>query len=278
MSKLRKHTDFAVVARAFYRNIPDSELKRSCERHSVPLFFAGAGDVMSMYSFTMYRVLQYLRILPFDKVLVADYVDTLVMDNTNEFYDRLPDDGMLMSTDYQKVPYLQITEERPIHPWSLPEFVDCFRDKSTGRVCSPNCGAYGGNRLVVIDALDRMMQYVEHFSMAEELGYTDDMFPYIATIQRGLNADTLRDDQHLGNLLFYDKWRHDQAGVEFPVKIALDCSKSIFTSCQPNFPDGDAIFYHFPGGFNTDFSKQKVNELYNGKPHRQKIVKSTETN
>jgi len=247
MRILKRHTDFAIVARTFYRNVPDSALKRSCEQYEVPLVFAGAGDVFSMYSFVLHRIVQYLKILPFEKVIVADYTDTLIKGTADEFYDRLPDDGVLTSTDYQKLPYLQLNKDNPVFPVSPPEFSDCFVDKKTGLVYSPNGGAYGGNRLAVIAMLERMLAYAEHFSGAEEPGYIDDRFPFIAPLQRRLPVHLIRDDQHLANLMYYDKAQHEKAGQTFPLKIELDRDKRVFTDCQPGYTDGEAIFFHYSG-------------------------------
>jgi len=259
---LKRTTDFAIVARTFYKNVPDSELKRSCERHGIPLVFAGSGDVMSIFSYAVYRMIQHLKILPFEKVLACDYEDTVACGSVDEFYDRLPDDGVLWSTDYQKRPYLRLNAERPIYPITLPEFIRCFRDERTGLVYSPNGGAYGGNRLEVIKALERTLQYAEQFCMVEEPGFSDSDFPFVASVQRQADGSSAKDDQHLQNLLFYDKWRHEQEGREFPIKIELDRDKMVFTNCQPGHTDGDAIFYHFSGGqHHSDFGKRKISEL-----------------
>jgi len=259
---LKRATDFAIVAKTFYKNVPDSELKRSCERYGIPLVFVGAGEVMSMFSYTVYRVIQYLKILPFEKVLVCDYEDTIACSSADEFYDRLPDDGVLWSTDYQKIPYLHLNADHPIHPIALPEFIRCFYDERIGLVYSPNGGAYGGNRLEVIKALERTIRYAEQFCMVEEPGFSDSDFPFVASVQRQADGSSIRDDQHLQNLLFYDKWRHEQEGLEFPIKIELDRDKKVFTNYQPDYTDGDAIFYHFSGGqHRSDFGKQKISEL-----------------
>lgn len=264
---LKRTTDFAIVARTFYKNVPDSELKRSCERLGIPLVFVGSGDVMSMFSYAVYRMIQHLKILPFEKVVVCDYDDTIVCGTADAFYDRLPSDGVLWSTDYQKMPYLYLNAERPIYPVVLPEFVKCFCDERTGLIYSPNGGAYGGNRLEVIKALERTLQYAEQFCMIEESGFSDSDFPFVASVQRQIDGSSTMDDQYLQSLLFYDKWRHEQEGLKFPIKIELDRIKNVFTNCQPGYTDGEAIFYHFSGGqHRSEFGKQKISELCNFVP------------
>jgi len=231
--------NFAIVAFSIYPNVPDSLLKKTCDYFKVPLVFAGAGERFrpelgrAKWLDKLRIGLKYLNILPHKKVILADYSDTFICADSSVFEARLPDNGVIVSTEYAKVPYLALTAEAPLWPRNSEDFIRCFKDKNSNLIFSPNSGAYGGNRLDVIRLLEHLHNYIS----------SDDQFP---------------EDQYMLQKLFYEKYLYEQANEKFWLDISLDKNKQIFTSCQPNVDNGKAIFYHFPGLFhlapeNRDF-------------------------
>jgi len=269
-ARARRYTDIGIVTRAFYRNVPQTVLTRSCEKFKVPLVLAGSGEEPSMYTWMWRRMVDILKNLRFEKIAMIDLLDAFITCGPEELYDRLPNDRVVFGTDYQKVPHMMLTPDRPIHPLSPPEFVQAFTDPATKLVYAPNGGTLiGGPRLLVIQAIEKALSYAEHFSFIESNDKPDNVyFPFVKDVQRRIckeKGEVIRDEQHCFNVLFFDEHQHRQSRRPFAIPLVLDKNKDIATTHQENHTDGNAVIWHFAGGAHA-LKDRKYQELVENKP------------
>jgi len=264
MKQIRTKNDLLILAYCFYPTLPVKEnaLLRTCRKRNIPLGLAGLGQYFTTYGHCkIWETVKFIKAYKqFRKIIICDYEDTAVAGKGSDIYDRLPSDGILWSTDYQKLPYLMLSSRQPVYPFGdaaagrgFPEF-RCFYE-SPDKLFAPNGGAFGGNPDALIAAFERMQSYQETFAFKY---YDKTAYPYLNGIGERDMFLLCRDDQHLENMLFYEKMRYEKDGKTFPIKIQLDKEKTLFTSSQPNCSDGDALFFHFPGAKRTPFGNRRL--------------------